>query len=563
MIFWRISPLFHIDSPLPNPCATLPFPARPLAFSVTGTDSALYSPPPMRAAPSRAQPTASPRRSTDGFSYPLPSPPDLTAKDRRPRLSPNERAHNSSSYFAVLPTPSLEDGPGGAGFDVTVPPTKGSPPIHRGGDAGGGGGGQGQGGFFFGAGAGGTTPSSSTRPHPTFASTPAPAPDGRTFSLPSPHLFGSSTPLGHPPTPLNAPPDAYNPFLPPASAPQPSSSASPFLAPSGTSTFPLSFASPPSIRTPAIGVARTAPAAIGRLVTNPRFTTFTPAAFLGLLATPPPSPSEPTVLVLDLRTHSSWLQCRPQSSVNICVPSTLLRRPNHGVEQLAAALSGRDRELFQSWSTTAQTIVVLDNDSTALVEGGGIASLLAKFVKANYNGSLGWVRGGFAAIRGQALGGSAELRELLQFGAVGGDGLGVADPSEMTLTSPGKHARPVLQVRDLPISAFQFSSTSAFSHAGMQSASMNMGGRSSAGSKASSNGRPGLGKRRKSGTEGFSLSLGAMSDGSMTPMTPGARDAIAERRATTNPFFDNIRQNSEVRFCLPPLPSSYLLTRYF
>lgn len=490
---------------------------------------------------------ASPPSPPSGHVLPSAPSPSSTAKGR-PRLSPNERVANS--YFVAGPRDEPHAPPGGAPFDFGFgAPAKtsdwgpgGSPRL-------------GGGAFDFGAGAvagarfgvGAGSSSTGAGTSPRRSSTPAAEPPPQAGT--EPQSFFSFNPADSAP-PLATPrtgPTGFNPFAPaPATGTHSTAFAHP-PTPSFALPASLAFApQPPPIRTPvSLTGSRNPTAPTGRPVTNARYTAFTPASLLALLAAP--SPAGPTVLVLDLRTHSAWLQCRPRPSVNICVPSTLLRRPNHGVEQLAATLGGDDRTLFDAWNTTARTIIVVDSDSPALVEGSGIASLLAKFVRAGYEGTLGWVRGGFQAVKSEALGGSSSMRDLLQFGPAEGSSADAATSLAQTLASPGKHARSVLQVRDLPISAFQASSTSAFAHAGMPSASINQGGRSSAGSKASSSGRPGLGKRRKSGTEGFGLTLDHMSTGSATP----AIREVAEKRVATNPFFDNIRQNSEVCFFNP------------
>ncbi|KAM0753889.1 hypothetical protein T439DRAFT_322774 [Meredithblackwellia eburnea MCA 4105] len=540
---------------------------------------------------------------------PMKSPKVPSSPASRPRLSPNERANNS--YFAVPPTPANEGGPAGAGFDFGFPlpgsqsgnPSQASSStprstIKRTGQAV-------TDGHLHQAAFNFTLPSSSSpAPSPklqstTIVSTPSPSAattSSFNFNLP-PSTFGKSLqgfpapPDGVPQTPLEAPsrqagaptPGAFNPFLPAAassssslwsnqSAPV-SLSVAPQLAHRSTSpsfptpTAPLARPRQTSLTGP--GVAATASSTAARTITNPRFTSFTPAELLDLLAastvaTPSPieSPSAtptpistvnpPSLLVLDLRTHSAWIQCRARDSINICVPSTLLRRPNHGVEQIGAPLAGKDRERFFHWNSSVQTIVVVDMDSGALLEGSGVSSLLAKFVKAGFNGTLAWVKGGFAAVKSEALEGAGTLRDLLEFGGVAGEtpkesggtlSTGGRQPgTPTTLASPGKHARPVLQVRDLPISAFQASTTSAFAHSGLPTASLNQAAMSSAGSKASSGGRPGVGKRRKSGTESFGLTLDSMSQGTATP---AAREVLAEKRMVTNPFFDNIRQNTE------------------
>ncbi|KAK4705633.1 tyrosine-protein phosphatase 2/3, partial [Phenoliferia sp. Uapishka_3] len=474
-------------------------------------------------------------------------------RDRaRPRMSPNDRVGNTRQSYFIPPTPRDERGPStGGGFDFAF---GGAVPVKKTGDdfdwgaqasgsaSGGAGAGPGPGATsasasepatrFFPAGSGPTNSSSRV-----FANTPGGMPllGGQpSFTSPSSGDSGGTN-LQHPhprqhSTSPRDPPSATafttNPFnFPMHQPPTPS-----FTLPSAADFAPA----PRTIRTPLTG-SRMPPAAAGQHVNNVRYTSFTPAALLTLLAFPPSS-GGPAALILDLRPHSAWVNCRARASVNICVPSTLLRRPNHGVEQIAAALSTTDRAEFQRWTSPGITVIVLDGESTSLVDKGGIASLLAKFVKAGFTGKLGWVRGGFVALRQEALGGAASSRDLLEFGPVERSS---DDASAFPDASSGKHARPVLQVRDLPISAFQASSTSAFTHAGLPSANINMGGRSSAGSKASSSGRP-IVKRRKSGTEGFNLD-GLSMAGTATP----APREVAEKRMATNPFFDNIRQNSE------------------
>ena len=336
-----------------------------------------------------------------------------------------------------------------------------------------------------------------------------------------------------------------------STGPPPSSSTFSFLQ---TPSSP-SFSPPPPTTTfsfPPSGPSRTPHA---RPSSSTRFAPTTPSSLLSTLSTSSPS------LVLDIRTHTAWTHARLRSSLNICVPSTLLRRPAYGIDRVADGLTPVDQTVFSTWST-CESIFVLDADSVGLVEGGGVASFLAKFERAGFVGRLRWVKGGFAGVRTavQALG--VEGSAWMQYGegdSIDGSGTGsgqdspsAAAGSSSALPTPTghgptrtpslKHARPVLQVRDLPVSAFQQASTSAFTHAGLPTASKEMGAR------PKKSARPGLGKRRKSGGDGFGLTLDMPKGNPMSSagsMTPGG-SSIGEKRMASNPFFDNIRQNSEV-----------------
>lgn len=169
-------------------------------------------------------------------------------------------------------------------------------------------------------------------------------------------------------------------------------------------------------------------------------------------------------------------------------------------------------------------------------------------------------------MRGELKRSGVTAKSLLESGEIGqGESAPATTPSRGASlshsTSIGKkHARPVLQVRDLPVSAFQQASTSAFAHAGAPS-SIAIGGRPTSESTGGDS-RPGLGKRRKSTNEGFGLSLDMqmqMAAQEEEPSTPGS-ESTGEKRMATNPFFDNIRQNSEASRLTWTTTSEQLLT---
>jgi hypothetical protein len=275
-------------------------------------------------------------------------------------------------------------------------------------------------------------------------------------------------------------------------------------------------------------------------VRHNRYIALTPKSLVSLLlesssaSTPVIAPTTPVTnsrptsispIILDMRSHTSFVQSRIKSSLNICIPSTLLRRPAYGVDRILTSLSGVEHLQLSSWSN-ASSIIVVDSDSVGLLEGGGLSSLLLKFEQAGFTGTLGWVKGGYSAFRSEARA-TVAGKDLLISGAIGGETI----PSPPSTT---ERVLPILQVRDLPISAFQTASTSTFVHAGLPS-----------------NGTPGknrlgLEKREDSGADTL-LNLDIAKRVAHLSTTPAG-----EARMATNPFFDNIRQNTEVSF--NPLP---------
>ena len=162
----------------------------------------------------------------------------------------------------------------------------------------------------------------------------------------------------------------------------------------------------------------------GTAVVNQRFTTLVIPEDLSALLTGKSLQSVPmssasysslkqatSPLILDLRPHTAFVaQGRLRGSINVCVPSTLLRRPNFGLAKIAETLtSKRDRSLFSkalnlNSTTTSQDasqvnrIIILDQESTFLSTDSIINSLLAKLEREGFKGELEWIKGGFSAL---------------------------------------------------------------------------------------------------------------------------------------------------------------------
>lgn len=560
--------------------------------------------------------------------------PPTPAAVERPPPSWNASASNDNSFAFTD-----ENGPGRGG-------SASRPPLSH--DAGGEAGGNMMGASRT-AGPAGASPSTTTAQGwgasapPSFALSPS----STAFNAKFTHLLRGLSSSGVPGTPLDSP--ASSPFFAPpgqagssAAATNPfdlvappgtvSSSASPHSVPptpgpsttgglsSGTaSSFAFPMTLPPGRRVagrPSSLASRSSTASVP-VVNSSRYTLYNPQTLFSVILSSAPldqPPDPPPLLLLDIRPHTAYLSERITGAINICVPSTLLRRPAFGIDRVAEGLPAADQAVFEKWAS-ASSIVVLDNESTSLVEGGGVASLLAKFDKAGFKGKLGWVKGGWYALKTHLRGLPTDQQQVILDsgstpGAASAPATGTSTPFEgalprgpQTAGLPGsssssllaggagskKHGRPVLQVRDLPIAAFQLASTSAYMHesgrgvgggggasSGLPTSRRGVDGKATSPLMSEEEGsvsslasqRPDMGKRRKSGNEpGTSTEHGSPSTSTTRPtsdapatfgtgradgkrrfphpvLTGGKRDQL---RTSANPFFDNIRQNSEVR----------------
>lgn len=106
----------------------------------------------------------------------------------------------------------------------------------------------------------------------------------------------------------------------------------------------------------------------------------------------------PTTLVIDLRPHGAWKTSRVRRSINLAVPSTLLRRPTFSLDKLTTMLPSQVHQLsFAKWSS-ASVVVAYDADSLLPSDASNITSLLTKLKASGAKAELGYLSGGFNAL---------------------------------------------------------------------------------------------------------------------------------------------------------------------
>ncbi|KAH8101595.1 hypothetical protein BXZ70DRAFT_891438 [Cristinia sonorae] len=202
-------------------------------------------------------------------------------------------------------------------------------------------------------------------------------------------------------------------------------------------------------------------------------------------------------LILDIRPHNAYTLGRLPNALPMSVPSTLLKRPGFSLAKLCQMLpSVAARERFSDWQN-ADRILVYDADSSSLVEGGNLLGLLRKFRTEGYTRDVAFVKGGFHAVW-------REMPSLVDTQPPPREDDEDSLPA-MTKSASAPSVAPALRTKQLPMSAFTLSSTAASS-------------------------QPSLSLSQRRAMHHHSLSL-----------------SQSQSEMAFNPFFDNVRQNLELR----------------
>ncbi|KAF9535790.1 hypothetical protein CPB83DRAFT_842337 [Crepidotus variabilis] len=153
-------------------------------------------------------------------------------------------------------------------------------------------------------------------------------------------------------------------------------------------------------------------------------------------------------LIVDIRPHAAHSSARIPKAISLCVPSTLLKRPLFSLQKLSAMLpSASARNRFSTWRT-ASRIIVYDADSTSIGDSSNINGLLKKFKSDGFEGDLAWLKGGFQSVW-------KERRELVDTNPPTPEADGDEDDAVEHVLRPNS----VLRTRHLPMAAFSLSST--------------------------------------------------------------------------------------------------------
>jgi protein-tyrosine phosphatase len=100
-------------------------------------------------------------------------------------------------------------------------------------------------------------------------------------------------------------------------------------------------------------------------------------------------------LILDVRVSTQYAKSRIRGALNLCIPTTLLKRPAYNTDKLSETFKSEEqREKFDSWRT-CKSIVIYDANSTKMKDAGPCLKMVEKFENEGWNGSSYIIRGGF------------------------------------------------------------------------------------------------------------------------------------------------------------------------
>ncbi|KAI1803841.1 hypothetical protein F4811DRAFT_562243 [Daldinia bambusicola] len=102
-------------------------------------------------------------------------------------------------------------------------------------------------------------------------------------------------------------------------------------------------------------------------------------------------------LLLDVRVSSHYAQSRIRGALNLCIPTTLLKRATFNLQKLQQTLqTEEDQQKFAQWSN-AKYLIVYDASSTEKRDATSAMNMFKKFTTEGFSGNSYLLRGGFHA----------------------------------------------------------------------------------------------------------------------------------------------------------------------
>lgn len=150
------------------------------------------------------------------------------------------------------------------------------------------------------------------------------------------------------------------------------------------------------------------------------------------------------VLILDLRVSPQYAQSRIKGALNLCIPTTLLKRATYNLEKLQGTFQGtEEQDKFASWQSTHH-LVVYDAQSEDKRDAHSAISMIKKFTNQGYTGSMNILRGGFKTF-------AASYPELVDHSAAALGGTGLTLSSSGAGRAGGSALAPVIGGVMLPM----------------------------------------------------------------------------------------------------------------
>ncbi|KAL8337584.1 hypothetical protein RB598_006470 [Gaeumannomyces tritici] len=104
-------------------------------------------------------------------------------------------------------------------------------------------------------------------------------------------------------------------------------------------------------------------------------------------------PGADKILLLDIRSYQKYSASRIQGALNLCIPTTLLKRTSFNLQKLQDTFQAdADQEKFADWRETSHLIVYHDTEKK---DDAACINMLKKFTSENYTGKVCILRRGF------------------------------------------------------------------------------------------------------------------------------------------------------------------------
>jgi protein tyrosine phosphatase len=149
------------------------------------------------------------------------------------------------------------------------------------------------------------------------------------------------------------------------------------------------------------------------------------------------------ILLLDLRVFPHFANARVRGALNLCIPTTLLKRPSFSVQKLADTFTVEaDQVEFARWRE-CRYIVLYDANSAQLKDATTCINVLKKFSSEGWTGQGVIIRGGFLAV-------SRAVPDVIDKSPVGQTG--GAAKQVLSIEASGQSAVPVAGGCQMPTS---------------------------------------------------------------------------------------------------------------
>ncbi|KAL7943829.1 tyrosine phosphatase [Trichoderma barbatum] len=104
---------------------------------------------------------------------------------------------------------------------------------------------------------------------------------------------------------------------------------------------------------------------------------------------------EDSILLLDIRSSINYATSRIKGALNLCIPTTLLKRPAYDTKKLHTTFQGSPAgDKFATWKDV-DMIIVYDTRSSDSRDTVAAQNMIKKFTNENYVGETAILRGGF------------------------------------------------------------------------------------------------------------------------------------------------------------------------